>query len=42
MVGKLSVTDWLAARVLSLPMYPELHEEEVDHIVTTIRAYYSA
>jgi dTDP-4-amino-4,6-dideoxygalactose transaminase len=41
LVGKLSVTDWLAARVLSLPMYPELHEEEVDHIITTIRAYYS-
>jgi dTDP-4-amino-4,6-dideoxygalactose transaminase len=39
--GKLSVTDWLAARVLSLPMYPELHEEEVDRIIATIRAYYS-
>jgi dTDP-4-amino-4,6-dideoxygalactose transaminase len=38
--GKLLVTDWLAARVLSLPMYPELHEEEVDHIIATIRAYY--
>lgn len=41
LAGKLSVTDWLAARVLSLPMYPELHEEEVDHIIATIRAYYS-
>jgi dTDP-4-amino-4,6-dideoxygalactose transaminase len=38
---KLSVTDWLAARVLSLPMYPELQEEEIDHIIATIRAYYS-
>jgi dTDP-4-amino-4,6-dideoxygalactose transaminase len=41
LAGKLTVTDRLAGTVLSLPMYPELQEDEVDRIVTTIRSYYS-
>ena len=40
LVGELAVTNRLAGRVLSLPMYPELKEEEVDKIITTIRSYY--
>jgi dTDP-4-amino-4,6-dideoxygalactose transaminase len=40
LAGKLTVTDRLAASILSLPMYPELQEEEVDRIIATIRSYY--
>jgi dTDP-4-amino-4,6-dideoxygalactose transaminase len=41
LAGELAGTDRLAARILSLPMYPELRDEEVDCIIATIRSYYS-
>jgi len=41
LAGELTVTDRLAARILSLPMYPELAEQEVDRVIMTIRSYYS-
>jgi dTDP-4-amino-4,6-dideoxygalactose transaminase len=34
------VTERLVERILSLPLYPELQEYEVDRVVTAIRAYY--
>ena len=36
----LPVTDRLAGRILSLPIYPELSEGEVDRVVASIRRYY--
>jgi dTDP-4-amino-4,6-dideoxygalactose transaminase len=38
-VGSLPNTELLARRVLSLPLYPELSEESVDHVCQAARAY---
>jgi dTDP-3-amino-3,4,6-trideoxy-alpha-D-glucose transaminase len=35
----LSTTQRLAGRILSLPLYPELPEETVDHVSGVLRAY---
>jgi dTDP-4-amino-4,6-dideoxygalactose transaminase len=35
--GSMPVTEKLAGEILSLPMYPELGEEQVDYVVQTVR-----
>src|SRR4030095_10955396 len=37
----LPVTDWLTDRVISLPMHPELGEEQLEHIAKTVLKYFS-
>lgn len=36
----LPVTERLAERILSLPLYPELGSEDVDYVIANIRSYY--
>lgn len=36
--GALPVSERLAGRILSLPMFPELHEDEIDRVCEVIRA----
>ena len=36
----LSVTDALAGEILSLPMYPELTEDQVSHVADLVRAFF--
>jgi dTDP-4-amino-4,6-dideoxygalactose transaminase len=38
--GQLSVTENHPARIISLPIYPELTEEQIVHIVNKIRDFY--
>jgi len=38
--GQLPVTENHAARIISLPIYPELTEEQIVHIVNKIRDFY--
>lgn len=38
--GGAPISEGLPTRVLSLPMYPELMDEEVDYVARTITAYY--
>jgi dTDP-4-amino-4,6-dideoxygalactose transaminase len=38
--GSLPVSETAAAEVLSLPVYPELTAEQLNHVVATIRAFY--
>jgi len=38
----LPVTDWLVGRILSLPIYPELGDAEVDKVIAAIRDFYRA
>jgi dTDP-4-amino-4,6-dideoxygalactose transaminase len=38
--GAFPVAERLAAEVLSLPLFPELEEEEVDRVVDAVAAYY--
>ncbi|MFA4873673.1 MAG: DegT/DnrJ/EryC1/StrS family aminotransferase [Patescibacteria group bacterium] len=38
--GSFPVTEWLAQRILSLPVYPELTAAELNYIVETIKKYY--
>jgi dTDP-4-amino-4,6-dideoxygalactose transaminase len=40
-VNELAVTERLASRIISLPLYPELRDDEVDRIVAVIRSYHS-
>jgi dTDP-4-amino-4,6-dideoxygalactose transaminase len=40
--GSLPVTEGLAERVLSLPMYPELSREQVAYVADAVRAFYAA
>jgi dTDP-4-amino-4,6-dideoxygalactose transaminase len=37
--GDLPVTERLASEVLSIPMYPELTDDQVDRVTTSIRAF---
>ena len=37
--GSLPITEHLAGRILSLPMFPELTEQEIDRVCDAIRAY---
>jgi dTDP-4-amino-4,6-dideoxygalactose transaminase len=39
--GHFPVTERLAGRILSLPIYPELRSEEVDHISSKIREFFA-
>jgi dTDP-4-amino-4,6-dideoxygalactose transaminase len=36
----LSITDWLTERVISLPMHPDLDEEQLEFITTTVLEYF--
>jgi dTDP-4-amino-4,6-dideoxygalactose transaminase len=36
----LPVTEKLAKRILSLPIYPELSDADVDRVAVSIRNYY--
>ena len=38
--GGLPVSERLCARILSLPMYPELSDAEVDRVVVAVRSYF--
>ena len=38
--GSLAVTEELTASVLSLPMYPELRDDECDQVIAAIRQYF--
>lgn len=40
--GDLPNAEWLCGHVLSLPMFPELRDDEVDHVVATIAKFYEA
>ncbi len=40
--GSLPVTERLAERVLSLPMYPELTREQIAYVADAVRAFYAA
>jgi dTDP-4-amino-4,6-dideoxygalactose transaminase len=35
----LPVAERLSARILSLPMYPELRDDEVDHVAAALHAF---
>jgi dTDP-4-amino-4,6-dideoxygalactose transaminase len=35
----LPLSERSAARVISLPMYPELAQDEIDHVIETVRAW---
>jgi dTDP-4-amino-4,6-dideoxygalactose transaminase len=39
--GSLAITERLARRILSLPIYPELRDGDVDRIVDSIRGYFN-
>lgn len=39
--GSLPVTERAAKRILSLPMFPELTDEQIDLVIAGIRAFYS-
>ena len=34
------VAESLASQMLSLPIYPELEEQEIDHVIAMVRSYY--
>lgn len=38
--GDLPNAEWLSEHVLSLPMFPELSDDEVDYVINTIRQFY--
>jgi dTDP-4-amino-4,6-dideoxygalactose transaminase len=38
--GGLPITGEIAGRILSLPMYPELSDAEVDRVVASIRCFF--
>ena len=37
--GMLPVTEALASRIVSLPMYPELTESQLQHVINTVKKY---
>jgi dTDP-4-amino-4,6-dideoxygalactose transaminase len=41
LADSLSTTDALAPRILSLPLYPELGESEVERVIAAIREFYA-
>ncbi len=41
-VGALPVTERVAAEILSLPMYAELEDEQIQYVAESIKAFYSA
>jgi len=40
--GGLKVTERLARRIVSLPIYPELGDAEVENVIAAIRDFYRA
>jgi len=38
--GRFPETEWLAERMLSLPMYAELTEEQIDYVTNNIRTFF--
>lgn len=38
--GSLSLTEQLSKEILSLPLFPELQEEELDYIASSIKSFY--
>jgi dTDP-4-amino-4,6-dideoxygalactose transaminase len=38
--GDFPVAESVSARILPLPMYPELADEQVDHVIASMRAYF--
>ncbi len=40
-LGGLPVTEQLVGEILSLPMFPELRDEEIDHTVNVIREFFA-
>jgi dTDP-4-amino-4,6-dideoxygalactose transaminase len=40
-VGDLPVTERVASRILSLPMFPELNDDQIDYVITCIRDFYA-
>ena len=38
----LPVTDYVCRQILSLPMYPELSDAEVDRVIAAVRSYFEA
>jgi dTDP-4-amino-4,6-dideoxygalactose transaminase len=40
--GSLEHTERAAARVLSLPLYPEMTGEEIDYVIRTVTAWEKA
>lgn len=38
--GDFPVAERLASRTMSLPIYPELEEQEIDHVISSIRSFY--
>jgi dTDP-4-amino-4,6-dideoxygalactose transaminase len=41
-IGSLPVTESMASEILSLPMFPELREDEIDYIAEAIFNFYMA
>ncbi len=39
-VGRLSVVEMLSDKILSLPMFPEITDEQIDVVVNTIKRFY--
>jgi dTDP-4-amino-4,6-dideoxygalactose transaminase len=39
--GDLPVTERVASRILSLPMFPELTEEQIDYVINCIKDFYA-
>jgi dTDP-4-amino-4,6-dideoxygalactose transaminase len=35
----MKVTDKICERILSLPIYPELHEETIEKIITALKTF---
>jgi len=40
--GDLPVAESVSKRILPLPMYPELTDAEVNHVIATIRRFFKA
>ena len=39
-IGKLSVVEMLSDKILSLPMFPEITDEQIDAVVNAIKRFY--
>ncbi|MFH1395195.1 MAG: DegT/DnrJ/EryC1/StrS family aminotransferase [Candidatus Omnitrophota bacterium] len=41
-IGSFPVSETVAERVLSLPVYPELSEEKIDYIIQTVKSFFKS
>lgn len=39
-VGSFPVAEKLAGEILSLPLYPELHDDEIEHVVRSVKTFF--